>query len=279
MLMRHHTYLCSLAVLLATGSLVCTSARAADAKALPVQAPNWVARGAGASYTAGGTSDKPVGTVLLNNNATVLNWNSFNIGKDATLQFQMPSSTSRVLNNVTGGDLTKTQIDGILNANGQVYIYDPRGIVFGKGSQVNVNSLVASSLKVDPDRFMNGILAPSLNPIFARDTDLAFGFVPGSVVVQGDLDGGALQRAAITAQQNGFILLAAPQVQNAGDLKAPDGQMVRAIYAGGNGGQVLMILPSLNMVVAFFGGNYSDPVFYVPQREYVPKHVLPMVVR
>ncbi len=62
------------------------------------------------------------------------------------------------------------------------------------------------------------------------------------------------------------------------DLKAPDGRIVRAIYAGGNGGQVLMILPELDMVVAFFGGNYGDPVFYVPQREYVPKYVLQMVV-
>ena len=150
--MRPSTSLCSLTALLATGSLVCTGAWAVDPKTLPTQAPNWAPAGAGASYNSvGGTSAKPVGTVVLNNNATVLNWNTFNIGKDATLQFQMPSSTSRVLNNVTGGALTATQINGILNANGQVYIYDPRGIVFGKGSQVNVNSLVASSLRVDPN--------------------------------------------------------------------------------------------------------------------------------
>ncbi|MDH4482073.1 MAG: filamentous hemagglutinin N-terminal domain-containing protein, partial [Rhodoferax sp.] len=239
MLMRPTTYLCSLAVLLATGSLVCTGAWAVDPKALPVQAPNWVARGTGASYNTGGTAAKPVGTVDLKNNATVLNWNRFNIGKDAALQFNMPSSTSRVLNNVTGGALTPTQINGMLNANGQVYVYDPRGIVFGKGSQVNVNSLVASSLRVDPDRFMNGILAPSADPIFARDTDLGVGFMPGAVVVQGDIDGDSLQRAAITAQQNGFILLAAPEVQNSGDLKAPDGQVVLA-----SGSKVYLAAPT-----------------------------------
>ena len=225
-MMRSNTCLCSLAILLATGSLVCTGAWAVDPKALPTQASNWAAAGAGATYNAaGGTSTKPVGTVVLNNNATVLNWNSFNIGKDATLQFQMPSSTSRVLNNVTGGALTPTQINGILNANGQVYIYDPRGIVFGQGSQVNVNSLVASSLRVDPNRFINGILAPSIDPAFAIDPTLG---MPGAVIVEGDANGGALQRAALTAQQNGFILLVAPQVQNAGDLRAPDGQVVLA---------------------------------------------------
>ena len=250
--MRSNNCLCSLAILLATGSLVCTGAWAVDPKTLPTQAPNWAAAGAGASYNpaggtpiaccwwtsapAGGTSTKPVGTVVLNNNATVLNWNSFNIGKDANLQFQMPGSTARVLNNVTGGALTPTQINGILNANGQVYIYDPRGIVFGKGSQVNVNSLVASSLRVDPNRFMNGILTPSIDPAFAIDPTL--GFMPGAVVVEGDANGGALQRAALTAQQNGFILLAAPQVQNSGDLKAPDGQVVLA-----SGGKVYLAAP------------------------------------
>jgi len=235
--MRPGTCLCSLAILLATGSLVCTGAWAVDPTTLPTKALNWAAAGAGASYSStGGNSTNPVGTVVLNNNATVLNWNSFNIGKDATLRFQMPSSTARVLNNVTGGALTATQINGILNANGQVYIYDPRGIVFGKGSQVNVNSLVASSLRVDPNRFMNGILTPSIDPVFAIDP--ALGFMPGAVVVEGDANGGALQRAALTAQQNGFILLAAPQVQNSGDLKAPDGQVVLA-----SGGKVYLAAP------------------------------------
>jgi len=242
---RHSTCLCSLAILLATGSLVCSSAWAADANALPAKATNWAAPGAGASYNAaGGTAAKPVGMVVLNNNATVLNWNHFNIGKDATLQFTMPSSTARVLNNVTGGALTPTQINGALNANGQVYIYDPRGIVFGKGSQVNVNSLVASSLRVDPDRFLNGILAPSADPIFALDS--ALGFMPGAVVVQGDANGSALERAAITAQQNGFILLAAPEVQNAGDLKAPDGQVLLA-----SGSKVYLAAPSDNSMRGF----------------------------
>lgn len=243
--MRTHSCLCSLAVLLATGALVCTNAWALDPKAVPVQAPVWAAPGAGASYNPNsGTAAKPVFSVVLNNNATVLNWNSFNIGKDATVQFQMPASTARVLNNVTGGALTPTQIDGMLNANGQVYIYDPRGMVFSKGSQVNVNSLVASSLRVDPDRFVGGILVPSVNPIFAMDP--ALGYMPGAVVVQGDANGGALQRAAITAQQNGFILLAAPQVQNAGDLKAPDGQVVLA-----SGSKVYLAAPTESSMRGF----------------------------
>jgi CubicO group peptidase (beta-lactamase class C family) len=62
------------------------------------------------------------------------------------------------------------------------------------------------------------------------------------------------------------------------DLEAADGRSFRAFYAGGNGGQVLMVIPGLDVVVSFLGGNYGDPVFYVPQREFVPKYVLPMVL-
>jgi CubicO group peptidase (beta-lactamase class C family) len=52
---------------------------------------------------------------------------------------------------------------------------------------------------------------------------------------------------------------------------------VRAFFAGGNGGQVSMGIPELGLAVAFFGGNYADPATFVPQREYVPRYVLPAI--
>jgi CubicO group peptidase (beta-lactamase class C family) len=52
---------------------------------------------------------------------------------------------------------------------------------------------------------------------------------------------------------------------------------VRAFFAGGNGGQVVMGIPELDMVVAFYGGNYSDPVLFKPQRVFVPQYILPAV--
>ena len=52
---------------------------------------------------------------------------------------------------------------------------------------------------------------------------------------------------------------------------------VRAFFAGGNGGQVVMGIPELDLVIAFYGGNYSDSVFLVPQRVYVPEYILPAV--
>jgi CubicO group peptidase (beta-lactamase class C family) len=52
---------------------------------------------------------------------------------------------------------------------------------------------------------------------------------------------------------------------------------VRAFFAGGNGGQLVMGIPDLDLVIAFYGGNYSDRVSYVPQQVYVPKYILPAV--
>jgi CubicO group peptidase (beta-lactamase class C family) len=56
-----------------------------------------------------------------------------------------------------------------------------------------------------------------------------------------------------------------------------DGQTVEAFFAGGNGGQIAMAIPELDLALVFMGGNYHDPALFVPQREYVPKFVLPAV--
>lgn len=55
------------------------------------------------------------------------------------------------------------------------------------------------------------------------------------------------------------------------------GRTVRAFNAGGNGGQVVMGIPELDLVIAFYGGNYADRVTYTPQRVYVPEWILPCV--
>lgn len=55
------------------------------------------------------------------------------------------------------------------------------------------------------------------------------------------------------------------------------GKTLPAYYAAGNGGQVVMVVPALDLVVAIFGGNYSDKVMYVPQEVYTPKYILPAI--
>ncbi len=222
----------SLLVLLGAGLLVCshgmaqTVARPA-ANVLPVKAPTgWVVRGdaSNATYNTQGAG----GTVTLKGPSSILKWNSFDVGRSATLNFKLDTSTARVLNKVEGGSLTRSVIDGALNSNGQVYIYNPNGVMFGKDSKVNVNSLVVSTLKIDDDRFMNGLLKPSIDPTFAADGLIRI--EPGAITVESGLDDatGELKQAVISAEKNGLIMLMAPQVNNDGVLSAQDGQVIMA---------------------------------------------------
>jgi CubicO group peptidase (beta-lactamase class C family) len=52
---------------------------------------------------------------------------------------------------------------------------------------------------------------------------------------------------------------------------------VRAYFAGGNGGQLVLVVPELDLVIATYGGNYADRVSLVLQQEYVPQYILPAV--
>ncbi len=60
------------------------------------------------------------------------------------------------------------------------------------------------------------------------------------------------------------------------DLPFRDGT-VRAFFAGGNGGQVVMGIPELDLLVSFFAGNYSDRVMFRIQEELVPDYILAAV--
>jgi CubicO group peptidase (beta-lactamase class C family) len=52
---------------------------------------------------------------------------------------------------------------------------------------------------------------------------------------------------------------------------------VRAFFAGGNGGQIVMVIPELDLVMAFYAGNYNDAGGRTAQRTYVPKYILPTI--
>jgi len=57
------------------------------------------------------------------------------------------------------------------------------------------------------------------------------------------------------------------------------GGTVRAIYAAGNGGQIVMIVPELDLLISFWGGNYGERAARIPQEVYVPELILPAVAR
>lgn len=52
---------------------------------------------------------------------------------------------------------------------------------------------------------------------------------------------------------------------------------VTAFFAGGNGGQSAMVIPELDLVIATWGGNYSDRAGLEIQQAYPPRYILPAV--
>ncbi|WP_339520388.1 YDG domain-containing protein [Pseudomonas proteolytica] len=83
-----------------------------------------------------------------------IDWQSFNIGADKKVTFVQPGKDSVALNRVVGSDGSK--IMGQLNANGQVFLVNPNGVLFGKGSSVDVGGLVASTLDITNSDFAAG---------------------------------------------------------------------------------------------------------------------------
>jgi len=83
-------------------------------------------------------------TINQSTDKLITNWSSFNIGKDATVQFNQPSSTSSALNRVSSND--PSYIFGSLRANGQVILINPSGVIFGQGARFDAGSFVASTL-------------------------------------------------------------------------------------------------------------------------------------
>ena len=111
----------------------------------------------GGSVAAGQASISAAGNVMNVNQATqraILNWQSFDIGAQSTVNFIQPNSGAVALNRVLGNDAS--QIFGHLSANGNVFLLNPQGTYFAPGSQVNVGGLLASTLHMGDIDFMNG---------------------------------------------------------------------------------------------------------------------------
>jgi CubicO group peptidase (beta-lactamase class C family) len=55
------------------------------------------------------------------------------------------------------------------------------------------------------------------------------------------------------------------------------GRKVKAYFAGGNGGQISMFIPELDIAFVAFGGNYASSATFKMQQEFFPNYVLPAV--
>ncbi|NCF29716.1 MAG: filamentous hemagglutinin N-terminal domain-containing protein, partial [Gammaproteobacteria bacterium] len=84
-----------------------------------------------------GTIQRPsADTTLIQQQSQSLSidWTGFDVAGHELVKFQQPSSSSAVLNRVFNE--LPSQIYGRIQANGQVFIMNPNGVVFGPGARV-----------------------------------------------------------------------------------------------------------------------------------------------
>ncbi|MGS0754354.1 two-partner secretion domain-containing protein [Roseateles sp. GG27B] len=144
-------------------------------------------------------------TITQTSSQLSVNWQTFNIGAAETVNFVQTSAAAVAVNRIQG--VGASQIFGHLNANGQIYLINPNGVLFGQGAQVNVGTLVASTLD------LNGTNASASTRSFSGDG-------LGSIVNQG----------VINAAEGGFVALLGRTVSNQGSISVPLGTV--ALGAG-----------------------------------------------
>jgi filamentous hemagglutinin family protein len=132
----------------------------------------------------------------------LIDWDSFNIHSGESVQFNQPSSSAVALNRIH--DANPSSINGNLHANGQVWLVNRNGIMFGAGAQVNVAGLLATTSDIANDDFMNG------NYQFT---------IPGNPTA-------VISNAGqITVRDGGLAALAGPNVTNIGLIEARLGRV------------------------------------------------------
>lgn len=203
-------------------------------------------------------------TIKQTDSRALLSWNNFDIGAKTTLVFDQTlngkAQTDWVaLNRVVDPNARPSTILGSIKAAGTVLVLNRAGVIFGKGAQVNVHSLLASSLEIgnfaknfsrateDANFFTglsvkerntayleNGLLGPSASPgkyVALLTSSLAgtgrFSVVDPNAAFSSTPEGDVVvdRGASISASGGGFVILTAPNISNDGQLTAAEGQV------------------------------------------------------
>jgi filamentous hemagglutinin family protein len=161
-------------------------------------------------------------TIAQGSDRAIVNWNDFSIGAGHLVQIQQPGASSALLNRVTGDNASL--INGGLQANGQVYLLNPHGVVIGPSGTIDTAGFLASVLHVADADFMKG----------------------GALDLSGGAVAGIVNLGTIHAS-SGDVVLLAPVVANRGTISAPGG--TAALASGGDvlyspGGSILIKAPA-----------------------------------
>ncbi len=157
------------------------------------------------TVTSGSASIEQDGNQLTINQSSqkaILNWNSFDIDAHEAVHFNQPNAQATALNRINSNN--PSHILGVLTADGQVFLLNPNGVIFGQGSQVDVGGLLATSANITDADF----LADKLEFLQSGNPDAI-------VANHGD----------ITVKEGGMVALVAPGVENSGVINARLGKV------------------------------------------------------
>ncbi|MCX7269470.1 MAG: filamentous hemagglutinin N-terminal domain-containing protein [Burkholderiales bacterium] len=145
-----------------------------------------------------GASGATTTTIKQSTPQVSINWQSFNVGDKELVNFVQPDASSLAINRILGSQ--GSSIQGNINANGQVWLINPNGIVFGKNAQVNVGGLVATTLD-------------TANP----------GSLTGTQRFSGNSTAAVTNSGLLNASEGGYVALLGYRVSNQGEINAPAG--------------------------------------------------------
>ncbi|PTY01512.1 hypothetical protein DB346_12225 [Verrucomicrobia bacterium LW23] len=165
-------------------------------------------------------------TVHQSSGRAIIHWNDFSINKGETTTFVQPGVNSATLNRVTGG--ATSNINGMLNANGKLYLVNPNGVVIGTSGRVNAAGFTASTHDVTDSEFMAG----------------------GNMRFRGTSRASVINHGKIRATE-GDVTLIARQVENHGKIRAPKGSVNLA------GAMEVLVKPSGEQRVYIKSGDGS----------------------
>jgi len=130
--------------------------------------------------------------------AAIMNWRSFDIAPHEVVRILQSGPDAALLARVTGGN--PTELLGQLQADGKLFLINPRGILVGQGAVIDTAAFLASTLDVADADFLKG----------------------GPLAFKGDSAAGVVNLGRITARE-GSVLLLAHTVKNAGEITAASG--------------------------------------------------------
>ncbi|GAB4173661.1 MAG: hypothetical protein Fur0032_13300 [Terrimicrobiaceae bacterium] len=206
-----------------------------------------VAGGANARWDGAALPQQNGSSVNIVQNAAqaVLHWESFNVGRGTVLNFDQSAGGADAskwiaFNRVVGASAAPSRILGSIKAQGQVYVINQNGVIFGRGSQVNARTLVASALPINDNLLTQGLLNNRDAQFLFSALEVPGGgdgtpaFVPPAPPASGRygdviVEPGALLKTVSSSDGNGGrIMLVGANVRNEGVISTPSGQAILA---------------------------------------------------